>query len=76
MKMVHRWQHTDEQWNRMIADELATGRPIYISRSTKYDGHAFVVCGMDEQELYYVNWRGGRQLRWLLRFRCGDCCCI
>ena len=43
----------------MIADELATGRPIYISRSTKYDGHAFVVCGMDEQELYYVNWRGG-----------------
>lgn len=29
MKIVHRWQHTDEQWNRMIADELAAGRPIY-----------------------------------------------
>lgn len=60
MKMVHRWQHTDEQWNRMIADELAAGRPIYYSsRSTKYDGHAFVVCGMDEQGLYYVNWGWG-----------------
>lgn len=35
MKMVHRWQHTDEQWNRMVADELAAGRPIYYSsRST------------------------------------------
>ena len=60
MKMVHRWQYTDEQWNRMVADGLAAGRPIYYSsRSTKYDGHAFVACGMDEQGLYYVNWGWG-----------------
>ena len=48
MKMVHRWQHTDEQWNRMIVDELATGRPIYY----------IVVAPRDTMDmlLWYVAW--------------------
>ena len=57
MRHVHRFQHTDEEWNRLMTDELAAHRPIYYStRSTKHDGHAFVICGIDEQGLYYVNW--------------------
>lgn len=44
----------------MMAAELATRRPVYYStRSTRFDGHAFVVCGMDDQGLYYVNWGWG-----------------
>ena len=60
MRQVHRSQHTDEEWHRLIAAELAARRPIYYStRSTRFDGHAFVVCGVDEQGLYYVNWGWG-----------------
>ena len=44
----------------MMAAELAARRPVYYSaRSTRFDGHAFVVCGMDNQGLYYVNWGWG-----------------
>lgn len=60
MRQVHRSQHTDEEWHRLLDAELAARRPIYYSaRSTRFDGHAFVVCGMDEQGLYYVNWGWG-----------------
>lgn len=57
MRQLHRSRYTDEEWNSLLAAELAARRPIYYStRSTRFDGHAFVVCGMDEQGLYYVNW--------------------
>ena len=57
MRHVHRSRYSDEEWNRLLADELAARRPVYYStRSTRHDGHAFVVCGVDEQGLYYVNW--------------------
>ena len=57
MRHIHRSRHSDEEWNRLLTDELAAHRPIYYStRSTRHDGHAFVVCGIDEQGLYYVNW--------------------
>lgn len=60
MRQVHRSQHTDEEWHVLLDAELAARRPIYYStRSTRFDGHAFVVCGMDEQGLYYVNWGWG-----------------
>lgn len=60
MRQVHRSQHTDEEWHQLLDAELAARRPIYYStRSTRFDGHAFVVCGVDEQGLYYVNWGWG-----------------
>lgn len=62
MRHVHRFHYTDEEWNRLMGDELVARRPIYYStRSTRHDGHAFVVCGIDEQGLYYVNWGWGGQ---------------
>ena len=60
MRQVHRSDYTDEEWNDMMAAELETRRPVYYSaRSTRFDGHAFVVCGVDGQGLYYVNWGWG-----------------
>lgn len=57
MRQLYRSRYTDEEWNSLLAAELAARRPIYYStHSTRFDGHAFVVCGMDEQGLYYVNW--------------------
>ncbi len=62
VRQVHRSRYTDEEWNALMVAELEARRPIYYStRSTRFDGHAFVVCGIDEQGLYYVNWGwGGR----------------
>ena len=60
VRQVHRPHYTDEEWYRLLDAELAARRPIYYSaRSTRFDGHAFVVCGVDEQGLYYVNWGWG-----------------
>ncbi len=62
MRHVYRSHHTDEEWHVLLDTELAAQRPIYYStRSTRFDGHAFVVCGIDEQGLYYVNWGWGGQ---------------
>ena len=40
-----------------MTSELMARRPIYYSSSsTRFDGHAYVICGIDGQGLYYVNW--------------------
>ena len=60
MRKVHRSNHTDEEWHQLLDAELTARRPVYYStRSTRFDGHAFVICGVDEQGLYYVNWGWG-----------------
>lgn len=62
MRQVHRSQYTDDEWNRLIADELSAHRPVYYdAHSTRYDAHAFVICGIDDQGRYYVNWGWGGQ---------------
>lgn len=51
---------TDEQWHRMLQQELAEGRPVYYSGSgSQSEGHAFVIDGVMEQDglvYYHVNW--------------------
>lgn len=60
MRQVHRSRYTDEAWHRLLDAELAARRPIYYSASsTRFDGHAYVICGVDDQGLYYVNWGWG-----------------
>ena len=60
MRQVHRSRYTDEAWHHLLDAELSARRPIYYStRSTRFDGHAFVICGVDDQGLYYVNWGWG-----------------
>ena len=59
-RQVHRSHYTDAEWHALLDAELTARRPIYYSaRSTRFDGHAFVVCGVDAQGLYYVNWGWG-----------------
>lgn len=57
MRQVYRSRYTDEEWHQLMTSELMARRPIYYSSSsTRFDGHAYVICGIDEQGLYYVNW--------------------
>ena len=50
------WFDTEE-WMTMVASELRAGRPIfYGALDATYGGHAFVISGIDENGLVYVNW--------------------
>lgn len=47
-----------EEWNSIILEELACGRPILYSGTGYLDdgGHAFVLDGTDGNGLYHFNW--------------------
>ena len=51
-----RTYYSDEQWEDMVYDELAAGRPVlYGGQQVSGSGHAFV-CDGYENGLYHINW--------------------
>ena len=53
--------YTDEQWHRLLQQELQDGRPVYYSGKAPESGHAFVIDGMRTNNnngltYYHVNW--------------------
>ncbi len=52
---------TDEQWDEVCYQELAEGRPFYISGANADVGHAFVCDGYDGARRYHINWGWGGQ---------------
>lgn len=50
---------SDEEWDAIVYNELAQGRPVYISGSNTESGHAFVCDGYDGQRQYHINWGWG-----------------
>lgn len=48
--------YTDEQWEDMVYDEVAEGRPVlYGGKQESGSGHAFV-CDGYKDGLYHINW--------------------
>ncbi len=53
-------EHTDEEtFNETIYAELQRRSPVLMGAQSEEGGHAFVLCGMDEEGLVYVNWGWG-----------------
>ncbi|MCR4602841.1 MAG: leucine-rich repeat protein [Prevotella sp.] len=50
---------SDDQWDELCYNELAEGRPFYISGSNSEAGHAFVCDGYDGERRYHINWGWG-----------------
>ncbi|MBO4613262.1 MAG: C10 family peptidase [Bacteroidaceae bacterium] len=49
-----------DEWEDLLYDELANGRPIeYGGYSGSYGGHEFVVDGYDGNGLFHINWGWG-----------------
>lgn len=49
--------YTDEEWLQLVSSELQKGFPIlYGGVDSKKGGHAFILHGMNEDGLVYVNW--------------------
>ena len=47
--------YTAEEWNSIIANELASGRPVVYGGEGSDGGHTFLLDGSDG-EMYHVNW--------------------
>ena len=57
-KMVTRSYYSISEWDEIIYNELASGRPIIYSGSFR-GGHAFICDGYDGAGLYHFNWGWG-----------------
>lgn len=53
---------SDKDWNAMIYNEVAAGRPvIYGGQASETEGHAFIVDGYDGgTDAFHINWGWGQ----------------
>lgn len=51
--------YTDDAWDALLYNELAEGRPFYLSGANSSGGHAFVCDGYDDQGCFHINWGWG-----------------
>lgn len=59
LQYLYRDTYNALDWNNIVYKELAENRPVlYMGQSTG-GGHAFVVDGYSEDELFHVNWGWG-----------------
>lgn len=67
-RVASRYGYTASQWESLIYEELAAGRPVAYSGFTKFTGHSFVVDGYDGNGLFHINfgWRGSCDEYYLL----------
>lgn len=57
MMRAERQFFTDEEWENIVYDELAEGRPLMYSGSSAKVGHAFVCDGYQASDnTYHINW--------------------
>lgn len=57
VKYYERLYYTNDEWLEIIRGELSKGTPvIYGGESADRSGHAFILHGMNEEGLFYVNW--------------------
>ena len=52
---LNRNGYSDEEWNRMMLDDLSAGHPILYVGHGDNGGHAFVIDGYSDGR-YHVNW--------------------
>ncbi|GEM_PF-5710914 len=59
MRYHYRDYYSQNEWNEMVYEELAAGRPIYYSGSSSEGGHAFVCDGYGSNGYFHFNWGWG-----------------
>ena len=58
VRSLTRSHYQISEWDEILYEEIAAGRPVYYDGASTGGGHAFVVHGYNEG-LYYVNWGWG-----------------
>lgn len=59
IRKIRREDFNIEEWDNMLYNEIAEGRPVYYEGQSTGGGHAFVLHGYDGEGKYYVNWGWG-----------------
>ncbi|MCH5310991.1 MAG: C10 family peptidase [Prevotella sp.] len=58
VKQLYRSNYQISEWDKILYEEMAAGRPVYYNGQSTGGGHAFVIHGYNDG-LYYVNWGWG-----------------
>lgn len=61
VRYVQGSSYTSDGWDQLLYNELAQGRPFYLSGSNSEAGHAFVCDGYDGNRCFHINWGWGGQ---------------
>lgn len=57
MKQTYRAVCTDDEWQKILLDELSQGRPMFYSAHTRSnEGHSFICDGFDGKGYFHFNW--------------------
>ena len=56
---LQREHYNAAQWDQLLVDEIAAGRPVMYSGDEDVSGHAFVLDGFDTEGYFHVNWGWG-----------------
>lgn len=59
VKYVYQGNYNEDAWDKMLYNELAQGRPFYLSGQNSQGGHAFVCDGYDGNRCFHINWGWG-----------------
>ena len=51
--------YTNDEWDKLLYQELEQGRPFYLSGHNSSGGHAFVSDGYDGNYCFHINWGWG-----------------
>lgn len=67
MYSAYRYEYSTVEWENLIYQELAAGRPVlysgtsYDAGADKFGGHQFICDGYDGNGLFHMNWGWGGQ---------------
>lgn len=59
MIYIERYYYQSSEWISLLKNELNENRPVYYDGASNSGGHAFVIDGYDENNLFHVNWGWG-----------------
>ncbi|MBO4907432.1 MAG: leucine-rich repeat protein [Bacteroidaceae bacterium] len=59
VRYVYGDNYSADGWDALLYNELAEGRPFYLSGSNNSGGHAFVCDGYDGNHCFHINWGWG-----------------
>ncbi|MGM9804242.1 MAG: thiol protease/hemagglutinin PrtT [Muribaculaceae bacterium] len=56
---TYRIFYSPSEWNGLVYNEVANGRPVYYSGRNSSSGHAFVCDGYSSDNFFHINWGWG-----------------
>ncbi len=59
VNQLRRYGFSDDEWQKILYDEMVAKRPVLYSASNGSGGHQFVIDGYDGKGLFHVNWGWG-----------------